>query len=442
MAIEYMAPTEEIIMDCLVNNTLERQNYVIQFCHLLASYNEATTIALDGFWGSGKTFFVKQCKQVLDATNCFSEMEQEKRNNIIKAIKCNSVVEHLKNTPSYTVYYDAWEHDDQSDPLLSLIYSIATETNTVSQLETPRSPLKMVGLMADVVCDRSVFQVLQELKGNNPLSVIRAQTELKVLIQEYLCNLPHEHGNRVNIIIDELDRCSPRFAINLLERIKHYCIYDNITFVFSVNLQSLEKTVCHYYGEQMEGTRYLDRFFDLRMMLPQMNDDYLLRQLDFGYVTTGTDICKYLIKRFNFSLREALRYAAFYRKACKIQHNDSAVIYWIKYFLPIAIALELKDMDLFQSFISGNNDSQLELLFEIDVIQDQLKRDFCRLIGINDTSKIDTSSIKEFLKELYKAFFKFDFTKESYVHIRNTLEVSAHTRLIIYDSVGLFCNLL
>ena len=48
-------------------------------------------------------------------------------------------------------------------------------------------------------------------------------------------------GNRLIIMVDELDRCKPSYAVKLLERIKHYFTNDRITFVFSVNTYELEK---------------------------------------------------------------------------------------------------------------------------------------------------------------------------------------------------------
>lgn len=77
--------------------------------------------------------------------------------------------------------------------------------------------------------------------------------------------------DRVIILIDELDRCHPEYAISLLETMKH--IFDRPGFVFCllVNADYLEKVAQHRFGSYGNGERYLDKFVDLRFPL-QSND--------------------------------------------------------------------------------------------------------------------------------------------------------------------------
>ena len=69
-------------------------------------------------------------------------------------------------------------------------------------------------------------------------------------------------------IIDELDRCRPTFAIELLERVKHIFDVPNIVFVFGINRAELVKSLESIYGEIDAGT-YLRRFFDMEFVLPE-----------------------------------------------------------------------------------------------------------------------------------------------------------------------------
>lgn len=101
--------------------------------------------------------------------------------------------------------------------------------------------------------------------------MLQEQKDIHAQIEELLASLLAERGNRLVIFIDELDRCKPTFAIQLLERIKHYFSNDQITFVFSVNTTELQHTIKQYYGTDFNATRYLDRFFDFRIDLPPAN---------------------------------------------------------------------------------------------------------------------------------------------------------------------------
>ena len=69
-------------------------------------------------------------------------------------------------------------------------------------------------------------------------------------------------------IIDELDRCRPTFAIELLERVKHIFDVPNIVFVFGINRDELVKALQSVYGE-IDADVYLRRFFDMPFVLPE-----------------------------------------------------------------------------------------------------------------------------------------------------------------------------
>lgn len=64
------------------------------------------------------------------------------------------------------------------------------------------------------------------------------------------------------IIIDELDRCRPSYAIKLLEEIKHLFDVPGIVFVFGVHLDQLQRSVSHSYGNSFDGRAYLQRFMN------------------------------------------------------------------------------------------------------------------------------------------------------------------------------------
>ena len=92
-------------------------------------------------------------------------------------------------------------------------------------------------------------------------------------------------------IIDELDRCRPTFAIELLERVKHIFDVKNIVFVFGINRAELTEALVSVYGE-IEAGEYLRRFFDMEFILPDGDPtrfcQHLLEQLGAGGVHPHT----------------------------------------------------------------------------------------------------------------------------------------------------------
>ena len=70
------------------------------------------------------------------------------------------------------------------------------------------------------------------------------------------------------VTIDELDRCRPSYAIELLEIAKHIFMTPNVIFVLAVNTSELEKSIKSLYGPDFDSERYLRRFINLPIKIP------------------------------------------------------------------------------------------------------------------------------------------------------------------------------
>lgn len=66
---------------------------------------------------------------------------------------------------------------------------------------------------------------------------------------------------KIVIIIDELDRCKPTFAVQLLEIVKHLFDIKGITFIFMLDIEQLSYLIKTIYGQEMAAAGYLCRFF-------------------------------------------------------------------------------------------------------------------------------------------------------------------------------------
>ncbi|MDO6804915.1 P-loop NTPase fold protein, partial [Wenyingzhuangia sp. 1_MG-2023] len=70
------------------------------------------------------------------------------------------------------------------------------------------------------------------------------------------------------IFIDELDRCRPDFAVQMLEVIKHTFDVVNVKFVLVTNTKQLRAAINHRYGPLVDAQRYLDKFLKFSVRLP------------------------------------------------------------------------------------------------------------------------------------------------------------------------------
>lgn len=98
------------------------------------------------------------------------------------------------------------------------------------------------------------------------------------------------------IFVDELDRCRPDYAIELLEGIKHLFGVPGVTFVIATNIAQLSESIKAVYGSGFDGQRYLQRFFDLQYTLSAPDNKSFSRLMlseiplpDLPYIVYGLE---------------------------------------------------------------------------------------------------------------------------------------------------------
>ena len=248
-----LLPTEENLIDCLCGNIVNRNIGIRYFYRILQSESGFRSIAIDGKWGSGKTFFVRQTQIVINALNESSNMDEEKRTKVISSIPFSE--EEKAPNHSVAIYFDAWKYDNDAEPILSLIYEITKQFSIEFSL-TDKSVAEKAGSIAEAITGRNISGIIKAFKSEDIFTKFKEEKSIEEEIENFITGLLCERGNRLIIFIDELDRCKPSYTVQLLEQIKHYIIDERITFVFSVNLEQLQHTIRHYYGNEFDASRY------------------------------------------------------------------------------------------------------------------------------------------------------------------------------------------
>ena len=107
-----LQPTEENLLRTLEENTIDRNQDILYFYDILKAQTTAGAIAVDGRWGSGKTFFIKQTQLLINALNSSSNMATEVKEKITLSIGVSKDKDEKAESNSIAVYYDAWENDN------------------------------------------------------------------------------------------------------------------------------------------------------------------------------------------------------------------------------------------------------------------------------------------------------------------------------------------
>lgn len=420
-----------------LKDSIGRNIDVLGFCSFLINLEGSYSILLDGKWGSGKSFFVQQTKLVLDSFNDHVCTPDEETANSIKQKvgenKKDKDIEKFLSNPQVTVYYDAWENDNDQDPILSILYSVTTSADNNFIIENERKILDTFGCIADMITGTKISDLLNKIKGSDVLKNIKNNKSIIELMNNFFDTLILEHGQRLVIFIDELDRCKPSFAVRLLERIKHYFIDERVTFVFSINVEQLQHTIKNFYGAGFASSLYLDRFFDLRFSLQKPNYEKFYKSISFPCDYQFDKVCRYVIQYFGFEMREAIKFintakVAAYKPTHTEQYNFYGSIgktksYLLNYILPYMIGLKYFDNTQYTEFISGKNPLPLiEFVKNRSEYKDMLitellnNNETCWNDNIDSTRHYITPDIK--IQELYNALFIQDYNDDiSMLHV-------------------------
>lgn len=269
-------------------------NYLTKRFALAAQAGRPDSLVLNisANWGFGKTFFV------------------------------NAWMKDLLHSKYPVVYFDAWANDFSDDPLVGFI----SEMNEALSEHFKRMPVvqrhvdeafavgrrlikplgmsvaavlakqlagcsldQLKGYFSDTADDASTLDIEHQgagdKEGEGVASVIAQCAEVAVkehaskketiaTFRKRLARLIKELEKKASVqlpmfvFIDELDRCRPSYAIELLEAIKHLFGVGGIYFVASTNLDQLGHSIKAVYGEQFDSEQYLKRFFDQEYLLP------------------------------------------------------------------------------------------------------------------------------------------------------------------------------
>jgi hypothetical protein len=351
--------SDEYLSQLIADDPIRRNGDLSAFLSLLDKVQGGYSFFIDGKWGSGKTVFVKQSILVLKYLHgvCKENFEETVSNNIYKGLT------DLQSTQQYfPVYYNAWENDVFSDPTVTLLGTLIAEFADASFGKNPGELSDKITVLADAILKPFGLNVITDVKkgfvSKDLLASMRdiqaVQSNFKALVSAMLKGRTY----KLVLFIDELDRCSPAFALQLIERIKFLLAMDNVIIVFSTDTAQLTHTIEGYYGNGFNGSHYLTRYYDMRLTLKEIKpSDYLARQ-GFGVSMNFFDnIVQEMANHYSFSMRDCLRYLEdieSIRDKALGGYTDTGAKLLAGAIVPVIFAVKIEDSTLYDKILSGN----------------------------------------------------------------------------------------
>lgn len=231
--------------------------------YLLAN-KHVRVLNVNSAWGAGKSFFLERwAKELSEEYVC--------------------------------VCFNAWESDYSSEPLIALMAALQQQLVDSTSLESTGSgksvvhatsnlirksaPLIARGLFMKAVGvdfndligeggEEAAGKMIEELVSEQAKSAQKVE-DFKKALKEGFAQAAENKSKKapVFIFIDELDRCRPTYAIELLERIKHFFDLDDCKFIIASDSVQLAHSIKVVYGQDFSSENYLKRFFDAEFSL-------------------------------------------------------------------------------------------------------------------------------------------------------------------------------
>ncbi len=220
-----------------------------------------------------------------------------------KTYFCTRFTQYLRDNDIHAIYFSAWENDYLIDPFLSFSKEITKYFHRIS-LEKKVSELcdkalsSMMHLIINLAKATSLsagvnFGVEAKVSVNNE-KVIEAFEKLfdefkeekdaiQIFKEEFTSFIESLPEQRLVLVVDELDRCRPDYAMKTLEIIKHFFDIEGLFIIIPTNEDSLNRCVISLYGNfesAKDSECYFNKFFNQRESLYEpdyhkMVEDYL-----------------------------------------------------------------------------------------------------------------------------------------------------------------------
>jgi len=358
---EFVIPKE----NPFANDKLERKECADALTNLVQNNSSPLVISINGGWGTGKTVFLKMWKQ------------------------------DLQNSGFTTIYFNAWQDDYCHDALVALIGQIWSELKDSDFKEIAKSVkecaapvfratiFNAVRTMSAGIVDLTEKQLksISEKVLDEYVTASEKLEDLKKRLSE-LAQKVNQEGKPLIIVIDELDRCRPTFAIELLEKIKHLFDTPGLLFVLGIDREQLSHSIKSVYGQEMDVDGYLRRFINIEFILPEAKPgvfaSHMFSQLgihenfekrkqatkgqindEADFDTVFPDFCAC----FQLSLRDIEHCCRLFALAY-MNTEDTYFVY--PRLLMVLVILKLLNSKLYYRFVSGYCNSEEIIKFIIE----------------------------------------------------------------------------
>lgn len=277
-----------------LEDSLGRDKLLKKVADTIINCDTPAVIGVFGDWGSGKTSFLCQLQLALCGVSTQIEGQDgklpdslfQKIADMLEIKETDSDLEKAKRTHP-VVWFEAWRYQHEPQPVVALLQEIRQQFSPGAKLADFVSADGRVALqtalltlepfrqhIADTVkTAKELSAESNRARYSEPIATSALRQQLDQAIQTIIYSLDEspvwynklfrwKHDDlptnnrprrRLVVVIDDLDRCEPEAAWNLLEGLKVFLNLKNTVFVLGLNQQVVEDRLRLIY-EQKTGS--------------------------------------------------------------------------------------------------------------------------------------------------------------------------------------------
>ena len=244
----------KILLDLPVEDgVLGFDNYRDALINIIKGSDPRFTIGIFGGWGTGKTTLMKMMKKRLD------------------------------DEKAVTVWFNPWEYEKERHLMVPLLQTLKLELETKYKDQVKQGILDKLGdiavsfaksLKPEINLGITKFSFDPEKfieKEDEKKDFASLYFELNKQLKEITQNIKKD---RIVIFVDDLDRCLPDKALQVLESVKLFLDAEGYVFVIGLDRNIIEKCVDKKYGKEsgISGTDYIKKIIQVPFNLPGLRE--------------------------------------------------------------------------------------------------------------------------------------------------------------------------
>lgn len=271
--MKIVVPTHQISDDDFGPDLFGRKKFGIALANIVKNSKAPLVISLDGNWGEGKSTFVKAWQKILDeekTPNIYIDAFASDYVDDAFMVVAGAITDYVsENAPTKKSKEFIEKAKNVGAHVLSLSAKIGIRAISAGVIkEADVHEMSKIGEDISKDISSSAEKYIKDRLTNH-----KAERQSIEHFKDFLSTIPSSlrepSESPLTVIIDELDRCRPSFAVEMLEKIKHLFSVPNVNFLLVINKTQLQESIKSTYGANINAHTYLQKFITIEATLPK-----------------------------------------------------------------------------------------------------------------------------------------------------------------------------